>query len=168
MSYRLPETIEKIVEPPFSFVKFHGAVEAIKEAIEKIDGINALDSFMTIHVLASWIYDHINVIDSLPNSYEEGKRDFMNFIQLFGRNGGVNSEFNTHPSNRSSESGTIVSPKDVFIDNVSLAEIYELDEDAQDPYCEKIIEMLSPYNGKVNARWYRGSFPMTPPHHCED
>ena len=168
MSYRLPETIEKIVEPPFSFQKFHGAVESMKEVIEKIDEINALDSFMTIHVLASWIYDHINVINSLPNSFEEGKKVFMDFIQLFGRNGGVNSEFNTHPSNRSSECGTIVTPKDVFLDNVSLAEIYEMIEDAQDPYCEKIIEMLEPFKGNINARWYRGSIQMTPPHHCEE
>jgi len=168
MSYRLPETIEKIVEPPFSFQKFHGAVVSMNEVIEKIDEINALDSFMTIHVLASWIYDHINVIKSLPNSFEEGKKVFMDFIQLFGRNGGVNSEFNTHPSNRSSECGTIVTPKDVFLDNVSLAEIYEMTEDAQDPYCEKIIEMLEPFKGKINARWYRGSIQMTPPHHCEE
>lgn len=168
MYYKLPKTIEKIVEPPFSFVKFHCAVETVNDVIENVNVINALDSFMTIHVLASWVYDHVNMIDSLPNSYEEGKKIFMDFIQLFGRNGGVNSEFNTHPSNRSSESGTIVTSKDVFLDNISLEEIYEMAEDAQDIYCKKIIEMIEPYKGKINARWYRGSFPMTPPHHCEE
>jgi hypothetical protein len=167
MDYRLPEAIEKIVEPPFSFQKFHGAVEEIKKAIETIDEVNALDSYMTIHVLSSWISDHLNEIDVLPNSYEEGKRDFMNFIQIFGRNGGTHSDFNTHNSNQSSEIGSLVTTQDIFIEDMSLAAIYEMNEDEQDLYCEKIIEILAPYKGKINARWYRGSIQMTPPHHCE-
>jgi len=167
MYYQLPETVEKIVEPPFTFSKFHSSVEELQKAIEEIDEVNALDSYMTIHVLTSWIWDHINEINALPNSFEEGKHEFMSFIQTFGRNGGVHSEFNTHNSNQSSEIGTLVTPENIFIDGVSVAEIYEMLEDDQDPFCEKIVEIISPFKGKINSRWYRGSIMMTPPHHCE-
>ena len=100
--------------------------------------------------------------------YEEGKKDFMLFIQIFGRNGGVNSEFHTQPSNLSSGNGTIVTPESIFINGVSVSEIYEMMEDEQDAYCEQIIEKVTPFKGKINARWYRGSIQMTPPHHCEE
>jgi hypothetical protein len=168
MNYKLPETVGKIVEPPFTIQKFHSSVEELGKTIDGIDELNALDSYMTIHVLASWISDHLNEINVLPSSYEEGKKDFMTFIQIFGRNGGVNSEFHTQPSNQSSENGTLVTPEIIFIDNVSIAEIYEMLEDDQDSYCERILEKVTLFKGKINARWYRGSIPMTPPHHCEE
>ena len=168
MCYKLPETVEKIVEPPFTFPKFHSSVEELGKVIDEINDLNALDSYMTIHVLASWISDHIDEIDALPNSYEEGKKDFMLFIQIFGRNGGVNSEFHTQPSNLSSGNGTIVTPESIFINGISVSEIYEMMEDEQDAYCEQIIEKVTPFKGKINARWYRGSIQMTPPHHCEE
>jgi hypothetical protein len=60
-----------------------------------------------------------------------------------------------------------VTPENIFIDGVSVAEIYEMLEDDQDPFCEKIVEIISPFKGKINSRWYRGSIMMTPPHHCE-
>lgn len=167
MEYKLSENLEKIVEPPFSFIKFNNAVLEIIKAIETVDELNALDNYMNVHVLASWISDHEYEIAVLPNSSEEGKREFMSFIQMFGRNGGTHSMFNTHNSNQTSGNGTLVRTKDIFVDDVPVSEIYEMDENAQDPYCEKIVEILSAYKGRINTQWYRGSIQMTPPHHCE-
>ena len=161
MYYRIPEPIETAVTPPFEMVKFLNAMTLLKENIESIDKLNALDNFMNIHVLVSWISDHVGEVNAIPSCKEK----LQSLINIFGRHYVDDTGFDTQHTNRSVHPGSIVTPKEVFLGERSMDEIYNLLEDDQDPYVDKILEIIQPYKGAL--LWYSGAAHMVPPHHCE-
>ena len=161
MDYRITEQIEEVVTPPFSVLKFSHAILLLVENIESIDTQNALDNFMNIHVLSSWLSDHIEQVNAIPATVEAIKP----LISRFGRLKGLESEFNSNHSNHNSRPDTIVTTDEIFVGGTSMAAIYALNEDDQDPYVEQILDMIKQYQGK--PLWYSGAMHMMPPHHCE-
>ncbi|MBQ9554459.1 hypothetical protein IJU97_06050 [bacterium] len=158
--YKIPEQIEEAVTPPFDFMKFYSAIKLLEQNIESIEVENALNNYMNIHVLCSWIFDHIVEVKAIPATAES----FADVVNLFGRNNAVDGAPHSGLTNRCSQPGIIPTTGDIFVGETSMEEIYQLDEKQQIPFIEAILSAVAPFKGKLT--WYSGAMHLTPPHHC--